>query len=552
MSTLHSGQETHQGVLPQRPALESASADNPGAETKRGADTAEAVTGMRHGRGEHRSGVRPPDDRHGPKAPAGGPESAGSDPGTLQLNTERPVPRHPRVFVLDKHQVPLMPCHPARARKLLAKGRARVHRLHPFTIRLIDRTADGSEVDGVTVKIDPGSRYTGIAVSRSSGEAATHGLYGIEIRHRGQQIHAKMQSRSAHRRGRRSRNLRYRKPRFANRARQKGSLAPSLRHRVEGTLTWVDRLRRNAPVTAITMELVRFDPQRLQNPEISGTEYQQGTLAGHEVREYLLAKWGRKCVYCDSAGVPLNIDHIVPHARGGSNRVSNLTLSCVPCNQAKDAMDVRDFVTDPARLSRILTQSRAPLKDAAAVNSTRRALHRALGETGLPVGTGSGGQTRWNRTRNELPKSHVLDALCAGSTWAVASFSSQVLVAKSAGRGGYARTRTNKYGLPRLYLTRHKRHYGFTTGDHVRVVVPSGMKAGVYTGRVAVRASGRFDIITSEGTAQGISHMHFTLRSRSDGWSYTFREEEKRHGRAETVRHGFLPVLDNGVHAVSA
>ena len=78
------------------------------------------------------------------------------------------------------------------------------------------------------------------------------------------------------------------------------------------------------------MELVRFDMQQIENPEISGVEYSQGTLAGFEQREYLLEKWGRKCAYCDAKDVPLNLDHIHSRANGGSNRVSNMTMACIP------------------------------------------------------------------------------------------------------------------------------------------------------------------------------------------------------------------------------
>jgi len=271
----------------------------------------------------------------------------------------------------------------------------------------------------------------------------------------------------------------------------------------------------------------------LQNPEISGTQYQQGTLAGYEAREYLLEKWDRRCAYCDRpgagpGGVPLNIDHIVPRARGGSSRVSNLTLSCVPCNRAKGARDVREFVTDAARLTRILDRARAPLKDAAAVNSTRPALRRMLEATGLPVESASGGRTKWNRHRNRVPKSHVLDALCAGTVEAAGSWPARNLVATSTGRGSYARTRSDAYGFPRLRLTRVKRHYGFITGDLVRAIVPAGAKAGCYTGRVAVRASGSFNITTSSGTVQGISHRHVRLIQRADGWRY-HKQEEAAH-----------------------
>ncbi len=241
---------------------------------------------------------------------------------------------------------------------------------------------------------------------------------------------------------------------------------------------------------------------------------------------YLLAKWGRACAYCGATGVPLNIDHIIPRTRGGSNRVSNLTLSCIPCNQIKDATPVEVFLArDPARLARILTQVKAPLKDAAAVNATRWALWRALAATGLPTATGSGGRTKWNRTRFGLPKSHTLDAICAGITESVAAYPASVLTARVTGRGSYARTRSDAYGFPRLRMTRQKRHFGFQSGDYVRATVLAGKKAGTYAGRVAVRASGYFNITTTIGTVQGISHRHCTLIARADGWAYAKEPE---------------------------
>ncbi|PCI27487.1 MAG: hypothetical protein COB67_08445, partial [SAR324 cluster bacterium] len=126
---------------------------------------------------------------------------------------------------------------------------------------------------------------------------------------------------------------RYRKPRFLNRTLPQGWLAPSLLSRVFNIETWVEKLCCFAPVKAISQELVRFDMQQMENPEISGKEYQQGTLAGYETKQYLLEKWNRTCVYCGAQNVPLEIEHIIPKSKGGSNRVSNLTLACVSCNQ---------------------------------------------------------------------------------------------------------------------------------------------------------------------------------------------------------------------------
>ena len=132
--------------------------------------------------------------------------------------------------------------------------------------------------------------------------------------------------------------------------------------RVANILTWVKRLLRWVPIGRIEVESVRFDTQQMVNPEISGTEYQQGTLAGYEVREYLLEKWGRCCAYCDATERPLQLDHIVPRARGGSDRVSNLTLACETCNQRKGERDVRDFLArQPQRLAHLLQAAQAPL-----------------------------------------------------------------------------------------------------------------------------------------------------------------------------------------------
>jgi len=439
---------------------------------------------------------------------------------------EYPRLTQPGVFVLDKNKRPLMPTTPRRAKLLLRSGRARVHRRQPFTIRLVDRLAAKSTVEGVQVKIDPGSKATGIVVARTDAAGAVHGLVAIEVQHRGRLITRRLTARAGLRRARRARNLRYRSPRFDNRARPQGWLAPSLRHRVESTETWVTRLRALAPVTGVVMELARFDLQKLANPEISGVEYQRGTLFGFEVREYLLVKWRRRCAYCNAPGYGrgarrLNIDHITPRSKGGTDRVSNLTLACFQCNRVKGARDVTEFVSDPARLARITHQAKAPLHDAAAVNSTRLALHRALAATGLPVTVGAGGETAWNRARLDIPKSHTLDALCVGEVAAVEGWPGWVLTARSMGRGSYSRTRSDKFGFPRLRLTRTKRHFGFATGDQVRVVKSSG----TYVGRVTISAAGQFVITTPAGNRIRASHRRCQLLSKGDGWTYTLRAE---------------------------
>jgi len=96
--------------------------------------------------------------------------------------------------------------------------------------------------------------------------------------------------------------------------------------------------------------------------------------------------WGRTCAYYNATDVPLQIEHLVPKARGGSNRISNLTLACEPCNHRKGSQTAAEF-----GYPQLIAQAKAPLKDAAAVNSVRWALWRVLRATGLPVETGTGG-----------------------------------------------------------------------------------------------------------------------------------------------------------------
>jgi 5-methylcytosine-specific restriction endonuclease McrA len=217
-----------------------------------------------------------------------------------------------KVFVVDSNRQPLNPVHPGRARLLLSTGRAAVLKRYPFTI-VLKRVVDQPRVNPLRVKLDPGSKTTGIAIVNDvSGEV----VFAAELSHRGQAIKAALDARRAVRRSRRNRKTRYRKPRFQNRRRRAGWLSPSVESRVANVLAWINRLRQLCPITAISMELVRFDTQLMEKPDITGVQYQQGTLAGYEVREYLLEKWNRQCAYCGKANIPLQVEHIHPTRKG--------------------------------------------------------------------------------------------------------------------------------------------------------------------------------------------------------------------------------------------
>jgi 5-methylcytosine-specific restriction endonuclease McrA len=424
-----------------------------------------------------------------------------------------------RVFVLDKNLTPLDPCHRARARELLNKGRAKVFKRYPFTIVLQDRTVEESTVHPHRIKIDPGSKTTGIAVVQEETGRVTNAL---EISHRGQQIKDSLESRKALRRGRRNRKTRYRKPRFLNRTRKPGWLPPSLESRIANIETWVRRIRRLCPVAAISQELVRFDLQQMQNPEISGIEYQRGELFGFEVKEYLLAKWDRKCAYCGVENVPFEIEHILARSKGGSNRVSNLCLSCHSCNQAKGNKSVEEFLKKkPKVLKQVLAQAKVPLKDATAVNATRWELYRRLQSTGLPVEVGSGGRTKFNRKVRGLQKTHWADAVCVGASTPerllIQGINPLLIAAK--GHGIRQRCRPDKYGFPKAHAPKAKFFQGFQTGDIVKADIPSGKFAGQYVGRIAIRFRPSF-VLQLPSQKFDVHPKYLKTIHRADGYEY--------------------------------
>jgi 5-methylcytosine-specific restriction endonuclease McrA len=424
-----------------------------------------------------------------------------------------------KVFVIDTDKRPLDPIHSAQARQLLRNKKAAVFRRFPFTIILKESRSD-SAVSPLRLKLDPGAKTTGIAlVNDLTGEV----VFAAELKHRGFAIRDALTSRRQLRRSRRTRKTRYRQPRFLNRTCPEGWLAPSLQSRIENIKTWVKKLRNLARIEAISQELVRFDMQLMANPDIQGKEYQQGTLAGYETREYLLEKWGRQCTYCGAKDVPFQVEHIHPRAKGGSNSITNLALSCEKCNTKKGTKDIKDFLKkDPSKLEKILKQAKRPLADAAAVNTTRFALLFVLKATGLPVETGSGGLTKFNRSQKKLEKTHWIDAACVGQSTPILNIKGvKPLLITANGHGSRQSCRTDKFGFPNRHCSRTKFHFGFQTGDIVKSVVKTGKKVGEYIGRIATRATGSFNISTRNGLVQGISYKICKTIHKKDGYSYS-------------------------------
>jgi 5-methylcytosine-specific restriction endonuclease McrA len=435
------------------------------------------------------------------------------------------------VFVLDTNKQPLDPVHPGRARLLLSSGKTAVFKRYPFTI-ILKYEVQNPNLEQLRMKIDPGSKTTGLAVVQAGSGRV---VFAAELAHRGQTIKQALSDRRGVRRGRRQRHTRYRKPRFKNRRRSEGWLAPSLESRVCNVVTWVKRLMSSCPITDLSLELVKFDMQVIENPEISGVEYQQGTLAGYELREYLLEKWNRTCAYCGTQEEPLQVEHIQSRAKGGTNRVSNLCLACEQCNVKKGIQDIDTFLAhQPEVLSRILAQAKASLKDAAAVNATRWALYHRLAILGLPIECGTGGCTKFNRVLRGLEKAHWLDAACVGTSTPehLDIRGMAPLLIKANGHGRRQMRLMDKHGFPRTKAKQKQFTHGFRTGDIVQADVPPHLKnRGRHVGRMSAKANGAFTITTRARTVTDIGKKYCRMLQRADGYGYRLKGG-----------HDFLPI----------
>lgn len=229
-------------------------------------------------------------------------------------------------------------------------------------------------------------------------------------------------------------------------------------------------------------------------------------------------------MYCgDSDGI-LELDHVVPRSRGGSNRVSNLVCACHDCNQDKGSKSLETFLAErPQVLAAIKRQLKAPLRDAAALNATRFAIARHVRSLGLEVRTWTGGRTKFNRTNLGYIKDHWVDAACVGETGAAVTIPSHLtaIQIQATGRGQRRTHRNNRYGFPQGQPRRVKRVAGFSSGDLVRLNQPRGRYRGVHIGRLAgVRERGDFDIRTASGVKITAPWHRFERVQRADGYAY--------------------------------
>ena len=292
-----------------------------------------------------------------------------------------------------------MPCSPAKARLLLKEKKAVVKRRTPFTIQLTQAT--GETVQPVTLGVNAGSKEIGLSASTDKAE-----LYASVVQLRSDIVNL-LSTRRELRCARRNRKTRYRAPRFDNRvhSKNKGWLAPSVENKINAHMSRVEAVRKILPVTKIVVETAAFDIQKINNPDIEGTEYQQGEQLGFwNVREYVLFRDGHQCCHCrgKSKDLILNVHHLESRKTGG-DAPNNLITLCETCHKAYHAGKI------------VLKQKRGQsFRDAAFMGIMRWTFFNRLKAQcpELEVRNTYGYLTKNTRIRCGLAKTKTADAFC--------------------------------------------------------------------------------------------------------------------------------------------
>ena len=315
------------------------------------------------------------------------------------------------IYVLNQNGQPLMPTkNHAKVRILLKSKKAKVIRRCPFTIQLMYSSTNYTQ--SINLGVDAGSKHIGISATTKNKV-----LFESDVELRNDIVNL-LSTRRQNRRTRRNRKTRYRKPRFDNRKRKDGWLAPSVQNKVDTHLTVIRKVHEILPVSKIIVEVASFDIQKIKNPTIGGTEYQQGSqLDFWNVREYVLFRDNHTCQCCKgkSKDKILNVHHIESRKTGG-DAPNNLITLCETCHTGYH----KGTVNLPKRIKRGMS-----FKDASFMGIMRWAFYNKLKEIYPNVSLTYGYITKNTRIENKLPKDHYIDARCisgnpkAVSDWGV-------------------------------------------------------------------------------------------------------------------------------------
>ncbi len=233
------------------------------------------------------------------------------------------------VYILSMEGRPLMPTdRHGKVRRLLKEGKAKVVKAKPFTIQLLYKTKE--YIQPVTLGIDSGYTYIGFSAITEKKE-----LISGEVK-LCNDVNELIKERRMYRKIRRNR-LRYRKPRFDNRKKCNNWLAPSIQHKLDSHIRFIEKLKKILPITNIIVEVANFDTQKIKNLNIQSIEYQQGEQQGFwNIREYILYRDNYTCQLCGKKDVPLEVHHIGYWIPDRTDRPDNLITLCTKCHTPKN------------------------------------------------------------------------------------------------------------------------------------------------------------------------------------------------------------------------
>ena len=422
--------------------------------------------------------------------------------------------------VLDQHGKPLMPTKRlGKVYRLLKTKKAHIVSYEPFTIQL-DYEPDTHIIQPMTLGVDSGAIHSGYSVANEQRE-----FYSSEVIAR-DNISYRISDRRMYRQNRRYRKTRYRKPRFNNRKnKKKGWLPPSLEQKVAVQLNEIDHLHRHFPIETIIVEVAEFNIQKIKNPDISGKDYQQGTLQGYNIRNYLLEKHGRKCFYCDKEVSNFEVEHMIPKAKGGSNRIDNLTLSCHSCNQKKGTLTAEEFIKQTLPAEKVakklkqLSKEKRLFKYMAHMNATRWTLYDAINDKYPNVKMTYGYITKYNRIQAGLPKAHHIDAKCITGFAQVPSFDTTVVKMKMRRHNRQLHRATFSKGHVRKAASLPTVMFGFRLYD----IVMYNNHRYYIKGR---RSNGSFTLVSLEGLKdEDRTYKKLTLLAHTNAYLIKLKEK---------------------------
>ena len=413
------------------------------------------------------------------------------------------------VYVLSQNGQPLMPTeNHAKVRALLKHGKAKVIQRCPFTIQLLYEST--THTQKINLGIDAGSKTIGVSATTDSKV-----LYESEVVLRNDIVEL-LSGRRALRNSRRSRKTRYRKPRFDNRKKPDGWLAPSIRQKIETHVTVVGNVMKILPVTKIIVETASFDIQKIKNPEIEGEGYQHGEqLDFWNVREYVLFRDGHTCQCCKGKSKDniLNVHHIESRKTGG-NAPNNLITLCETCHKAYH----KGIITLPNEIHRGMR-----FRDAAFMGIMRWAFYDRLKELYNPLGAEVintyGYITKNTRITYDLPKEHYVDARCISGNPAAKPMDYYYLQKKVRCHNRQIhKCKINKGGTRKRNQAAYEVK-GFRLYDQV---LWKGQKCFIF----ARRSTGRMDLRLLDGTHINASVGHKNLKLLSMRKNYLIEQRK--------------------------